>query len=234
MAAKPRKVSAKNKKAVSGTRALTGERTLHMAIPEYIGTVAGGVWPGYKGWNADYLGGGGSNKLCVYETYFDLSGYQMDDLTLIPMGGLVQAPGLTNGSITADGPIQILDVISQQRLNADEVFTAMNLNNVPGMMAAPGDFQRIAFGQYRGMLGQATFTNPTGQKIYSTIHSDTFGSGEPVGAQKLWIYRFIITPTASNADTLIIPASRFILSAMIVRQKSKEYLTTLARSYSST
>lgn len=222
-------------KKESGTRALTGERTLHMAIPEYTATTnASDLWPSYKGWNGTYLEAGGTNQLIMYETYFDLSGYAMDDLTLIPMGGLVQAPGMTKAALTADGPIQVLDIISQQRLDGDEVFTSVQNNNVPGMMMGPGDYQRIAFGQFRGMLGQATFTNPTGEKVYSTVHLDSFGSGEAVGVQKLWVYRFFITPGARVGNTITIPASRFILNAIIIKQEDKPYLTTLARSYSST
>lgn len=229
-----KKKSTKNKKQVS-TRAMQGERTLEKTIPSYSGTADGDdLWPSSNGWNGTYLAIGGTNQLVMYETYFDLSGYMLDDLTLIPISGMVQAPGLTIASITNEGTVEVLDIISQQRLDGDEVYAAMLAFNVPGMPAAPGDYQRLTFGQYKGLLGQASFTNPTGQKIYSPVHVDTFGSGEPVAAQKLWIYRFFITPRASSGDLLVIPASRFILNAMIIKQSDKEYFTSLARSYSST
>ena len=67
------------------TRALTGDRLLHLNVPSTVATFTGSnVWAATNGW--DTL----DNDLVYYENYFDLSGYELDDLTLVPTSMMVQ------------------------------------------------------------------------------------------------------------------------------------------------
>ena len=70
--------------------AMEGPRTLHTMIPSYTGTFNNGT----RNWEVDIDSATGQmsfgwqvggNNTIVYETYFDLDGYSMDDLTFFPL-----------------------------------------------------------------------------------------------------------------------------------------------------
>ena len=117
------------------TRALTGPRQLTKMIPEYTGEMGAAEFPGFKGWIAS-----DASTLVYYETYFDLSGYALDDLTAIPIAAMLQDPGIYACTDTKV-PLQVLDVLSQERLDPGNVFTDLVVNNnVPGMLHSPNNF----------------------------------------------------------------------------------------------
>ena len=64
-------------KEKESTRALTGARLMSQPVPSCISAFTGGVFPGSNGW-VSTAGG------LYYENYFDLSAYELDDLTVIP------------------------------------------------------------------------------------------------------------------------------------------------------
>ena len=64
--------------AKDSTRALTGTRLLHEDVPSTVCTEAGGQYVATNGWQNL------NNDVLYYESYFDLSAYELDDLTLIP------------------------------------------------------------------------------------------------------------------------------------------------------
>jgi hypothetical protein len=206
------------------TGALEGERTLSMMFPEYFGAFTT-VWSEYKTWQASNA----FPNVIWNETYFDLSGYELDDLTLFPLGASLQDPGLYQAS-NADVPMQVLDIISQDRLDMGELFADMALNNAPGMMESNEDWVQIVWGQYRTMLGQATYqSNAT---IFLPANGSLFGSGSPTTVAKLWCYRVVIREGASTeGNDMQIPASRIVLSAIIAREDDKEFMMRQKRSY---
>ena len=207
------------------SRALTGFRELTQLIPEYIGDMASNVFAGYKGWVPS-----ATNAIVMYETYFDLSGYQLDDLTAMPIAATLQDPGMYTCS-TDTVPLHVLDILSQERLDRNELWDLILLNNVPGMGASDNNYEQITFGNYRLMLNQGTFTDPTGLNLYLPTSQTQFGSGDAVAVDKLWAYRFVIAPGAADGISLRIPASRFLLQMNIVKESDRVYLQRLKRSY---
>jgi hypothetical protein len=209
--------------------ALEGERTLTQMFPEYYGAFTT-QWVDYKTWQ----GSPTLTNVIWNETYLDLSGYELDDLTLFPMGVSLQDPGLYSGS-TAGGealipPMQVLDIISQDRLDPGNIFNNMALNNAPGMMETTEDWVQIIWGQYRTFLPQASYQgNAT---LYLPASGALFGSGNPTTVAKLWCYRFVILNGASTeGDVLKVPASRVILNAIVAEEDSKVFLMRQKRSY---
>lgn len=211
--------------------ALTGERTLSVMIPAYTGDRA--VYSTAKGWNPvnGWFTGTTARglRLIAYETYFDLQGYELDDLTLMPLGALLQDPGSYQSNDTNTPIMEILDIISQERLSVDEVAENIVEQNMPGMLNTQNNFTQITFGRYRLMLNQAEY-NETGTKTWLVGRTQDFGSGEPVTVQKLWVYRFIRFLVNDGKDANI-PASRFILSGATIKEKDLVYLQRLKRSY---
>ena len=92
----------------------------------------------------------------------------------------------------------VLDILSQERLTAADVYEDLvTNNNVPGMMTSSNNFEQITFGNYRLYMEQLSFTNPSGAAtlVYLQADSMQFGSGDAVTVEKLWCYRFIMSPS---------------------------------------
>lgn len=208
------------------TRALTGPRSLTQMVPEYAGVFAGGEFKGYKGWL-----GSSSDPLLYYETYFDLTGYKLDDLTAMPIAAMVQDPGIYGTNATGV-PLHVVDILSQERLDIGEVYNELvNRNNAPGMLDTVNNFEQITFGNHRLFLAQTIFTNPTGVNLYLPASEMQFGSGDPVTVQKLWAYRIVAAPGGTTGNAITIPASRFLLNIVVKKEADRVYLQRLKRSY---
>jgi len=207
------------------TRALTGPRSLTQMVPELISVFGGGAFAGYKGWK-----GGTVNPLVYYETYFDLTGYTLDDLTSLPIAAMVQDPGQYSTNATGL-PMHVIDILSQERLDIPAVYDDLIANNLPGMMTSKNNFEQITFGNHRLFLAQTVFTNPTGVNLYLPASEMQFGSGDPVTVQKLWVYRILAAPGATAGNMLVVPASRFLLNVVVKKETDRVYLQRLKRSY---
>jgi hypothetical protein len=60
----------------------------------------------------------------------------------------------------------------------------------------------------------------------------SLGSAEPTAVQKLWVYRVLIpTATDLSTSTWVVPATRFVLGAEIVKEDDLPYMMRLKRSY---
>ena len=205
------------------TDALEGERTLTMPIGS-LDSVRGAVsWSGGNGWTRAT-----GTDILYNETYFDLSAYTRDALTIFPIAASLQDPGryLSNNP---NVPMQVMDIISQVQLDPSEVNTWILANNVPGMLGTDVDFTQIIWGQYRTFLGQATFQGAGTE--FLAANAASFGSGSPSTAERLWIYRFVVVPGSEDTNTLSIPASRVILSALVGEEKELAFLMRQKRSY---
>tara|TARA_Y100001938_G_scaffold6537_1_gene8080 strand:+ start:111 stop:773 length:663 start_codon:yes stop_codon:yes gene_type:complete len=209
--------------------ALTGSRVLSKLIPEYgspfIDTTDG--WTPYKGWKTGTTARG--LRCIMYETYFDLQGYQLDDLTLYPAMALLQDPGAYTSNDTNTPIMEVLDIISQDRLDIDTLAELIVQQNVPGMALSQNEWTNITFGQYRLMMNSAEF-NEVGTQTWLTAKRNDFGSGMPVTVTKLWCYRFVRF-LVNDGKLMSVPASRFILAANIEKDSELVYLQRLRRNY---
>jgi hypothetical protein len=208
---------------------LEGARSWNMMAPSYQNTKAAANWNSDNGWEFN-----GANSL-YYETYIDLSGFEMEDLTILPMETAIQDPGLYSGGRLTT-PLWVMDVVSQTRLGAETLTNMLDItnndyNNSPGMMGQPQDFNQITMGQLR-IMGNTTQVATTGQLLPPWISQSlsTFGSGAPVTVQKLWVYRFVLLEAAENSP-LNIPASRILLRGMVTKESDLVYIQRLRRAY---
>jgi hypothetical protein len=151
------------------------------------------------------------------------------------VSSLLQDPGRYISSNNAV-PLQVLDIISQVRLSMTDVYswvypdpTVQGSNAMPGMLGTDVDWTQIIWGQYRTFLPQNSFTGFGTEMLVAS--GGMFGSGSPSTAQKLYCYRFVLLPGSQNADTLQLPASRFVLNAVIAPEDDKAFLMRQKRSY---
>jgi len=208
---------------------LEGSRSWNMMCPSYQNLKGAAAWNEGSGWKAN-----GANSL-VYETYIDLSGYEMEDLTVLPIETAVQDPGLYSGGRLTTA-LWVMDVVTQERLSEATITNMLDptnndYNNAPGMMGQSQEFQQITMGQLR-IMGPTTQVTTTGQLLPPWISQSlsTFGSGAPITVQKLWVYRFVFFE-ASEDDPLNIPASRILLRGMVTKESDLVYIQRLRRSY---
>lgn len=213
-------------KEKTSTRALTGSRIMHKPIPSCIATFTGSnVWAATNGWETV------SNKGLFYETYFDLSGYELDDLTLIPVATLLQdGMPYTTTSVDPVTQLAVFDVISQERLSPEEVIDAYGATaEYPGSPGSTEDWTQILMCNFRLMSPQTDFAVST---LLLPATGGSFGSAEPTAVQKLWLYR-IVRPAALDlsATTWSIPPTNFVLNAEIIEEPTLDYMMRLKRSY---
>jgi hypothetical protein len=208
----------------TSTRALEGPRRLTKEIPSFQGVYdVTNVFPSMNGWYND-----GLTNLIAYETYFDLSGYELDDMTFVPTGVLLQDPGrYIADNATLD--YEVLDIVSQEKLSLTNINAQLTLGNVPGMAGTTQDFTQIVAGNYRLMTQQTT---TVAADLLLTINGGSFGSGEPTAAAKLWVYRIIrVNGLKIPGNTLNIPGSRFVMNGTVIKEEELPYMMRLKRSY---
>ena len=194
-----------------------------MPVPAVTAVRAAAGYTSVNGWT-----GTGSADILMFEAYFDTSGYTSDDLTLFPMGAALQDPGRYL-STSSGGVLQVLDLITQTRLSQVDVESWLTAGAVPGMIGTDVDFTQVIWGQYRTFLGQATFQGATQE--YLPANGSPFGSGSPSTAQKLYCYRFVYAPGSQDTEVVTLPASRFILQAVIGAEDETAFLMRQKRSY---
>jgi hypothetical protein len=201
---------------------LEGERQLTQLIPPYVGTQGATVWPEVNGWTT-------YGDTLSYETYFDMNGFTREHMTCFPTGATIQDPGRYTMSNPAVA-LEVVDIISTIRLAPASISTWIQTNNaLPAMSPTNVDWSQITWGQYRIMLGQATYQGHG--TLFLTASGGLFGSGEPNTAERMWVYRFVQMTGANEDDSVTIPASRIILNAVMAIEGDKEFLMRQKRSY---
>ena len=211
------------------TRALTGNRILSKQISNYNGLSNVGDFPGDKMWQPIVPGAG----VGIYaETYFDLSGYELDDLTLVPkliqlQDGMPYLSGGGAGGLTA---LDVFDVVSQERLNPTAFSAYAAYGDYPSSPGSTDDWSQILFCNTRFMVPSAEFSFAD---LLVPATRGSFGSSEPTAVQKLWLYRIVIFRGVNSEapQTLFVPATRFVLGAEIIDEPELEYMMRLKRSY---
>lgn len=206
-------------KESKSTRALTGERILSKTISNYsaINDPATGL-PGYLDWQVD------SGTLYV-ETYWDLSGYELDDLTLIPRYIRLQDGMPYFSEATA---LDVFDVVSQEKLDIPDFALYALAGDFPGSKGSTEDWSQILFCNTRFFTPQNDFTFNT---LQLPATAGSFGSLEPTAVQKLWIYRIVVPRSLPEGSVLNIPASRFVMGAEIIKEDDLDYMMRLKRSF---
>lgn len=208
------------------SRALEGVRTMHKNIPNYLDTWAEEqvTFTEANGWRNISAGGNG----VYYETYFDLSGYTLDDLTVFPamitlQDGMPYYWGQGQGSLT------VYDIVCDERITnwADWIFYPA-FGKFPGSADTTEDFQQVLMCNVRKMFNQTNFTGTT---FCATATAGSYGSNSPTTVEKLWLYRIVLCSSPQAGDQLIIPNTRFVMTATVAKEDDLPYLMRLKRSF---
>jgi hypothetical protein len=218
-------------------RALMGPRILTKEVP---GATFG--WDGAENkfvanvnapttWQGHALG-------IYWEGYFDLSGYNLDDLTLVPTLMELQDSGIYQTTFFPPGPtgtrdegLFIVDVMSQERLDIDDTMLEILLGAYPGTGGSDTNFEQIPMCNVRFTRIRTTYGS---NELQSVVCGGSYGSGEPTAGQKLYVYRFIVVSTLTpftGPEGIIAYPTRFILGANIIKESELSHMMRLKRSY---
>ena len=160
-----------------------------------------------------------------------MSAYELDDLTLVPTAISLQ-DGLPYTTTSQDPTTQlpIFDIVSQERLSMDEIYSIYTAGyNYPSSPASKQDWSQIQMCNFRLLTPQTDFSITN---LLLPATGGSLGSAEPTAVQKLWVYRVLIpTATDLSGSTWVVPATRFVLGAEIVQEEDLPYMMRLKRSY---
>ena len=209
---------------------MTEERTLTAMHPALTATFDGltGAWADTNGWTEL------SQTVLAHETSIDLSGYSRESLTFFPDAVGLQDPGVhtflagVGATYTA---VQILDIITSAPMDLLEIADAQSTFNIgPGMIGSSRDAERILMGRFRFFTPNTFLTYPNYVQLE---RSQTFGSGDPTAADRLFCYRVVtlITDDLSPGSVIVVPAARQIIRGKMGEESERVYLQRLKRSY---
>lgn len=211
-------------------RALTGGRQWTKDIPNSEATfdAIAGTWSATNGWETQ------GTEALYYETYWDMSAYTLDDLTFFPISAVLQ-DGMPYSMIfttTTDQALSVIDIVSQERLDIAQVVADYGNGvtlNLPGQPLSTENFEQIIMENFRLMLPQVDFTSAT---LVLPATTGSYGSLQPTACEKLWIYRIILIAGAlETGNTVLVPATRFVMSGTVVKEPELDYMMRLKRSF---
>jgi len=184
---------------------------------------------GETGWTSPT----GANYVLFHETQIDLSGYNLQRMTVFPQAVGIQDPGVYTFTPAAGDPsngLMVIDVITSVPLDILQVANDSTLGVLPGMIGSGYDYSQIVFGMARFFASTTTVPFPNYQQLQ---RSQRFGSGEPNASDKLYCYRIIRMFGAAfdPASEIKIPAARQIIAANIDEEPELVYMQRLKRSY---
>jgi|TARA_R110002096_G_scaffold202866_1_gene387629 hypothetical protein len=223
---------------------ITGIRTIteqfEMAYMVWVQGVGPGsssyFHPGYStdGWRSEQWQRVNNKAMFYNESYIDLSGYELEDLTVAPISVLVQDPGIYMSTTSTD-VFAMYDIVSMERLSNDDlgsIKTGMTTiqQNAPGMPLGPLDRAQVIYGKFRLFAKNSSITGLS--SLMLNARTSRFGSGNATAVSKLWCYRIVVfVETPADGETVTIPASTFVLNVDVVKETELPYMMRLKRSY---
>lgn len=208
----------------------SNDRTLSAMHPALTGQYDDGLgtWTNLNGWQE------ASPTVLFHETQIDLSGYARESLTYFPEAVGIQDPGIY---VFAGGPgatysaVEVLDIITSVPMNILEISEAQTtFFTGPGMLGSSREAETILMGQYRFFTPNTFLTYPN---YIQLERLQSFGSGDPTAADKLYCYRIVtmIVDDLGVGSLIGVPASRQILNGYMDEETELIYMQRLKRSY---
>lgn len=172
----------------------------------------------------------------IQHATIDLSGWQRmgDDISFFPEGFSIQAPGKFFNNSSVNQWFDTLDIISTTKFTDQQLVDALSFNTAPGLPNARGDWDRVIYGLQRLMSGvTAGAGSPALANTMYVQDASLFGSGEPVAANILYLYRVIQPNPSDDGAVIVAPACRFITEGIFAEEKPLVHLDRMYRSYNS-
>jgi len=208
-------------------------RNLLKIIPSLGTTLSGTTWGDSEYKQIDV---GLPNFPCfVWNGYWDMSGFTVQDKTWISLGAGIQDPGLYTLTPLAPAPVASdlgmvsLELMTTTPLDLQIVADDLASNRMPSFLSTTANWEQVIFAQWRGWTATNTTSFPD---LLTPFSGQEFGSGEPSAAEKIYLYRFLLpTGTPNPTATFRVPGLRFRLGGVPVAEPDLEWIYRLRRSY---
>jgi len=172
----------------------------------------------------------------VHESYFDLSGYLIQDETFFPSNVMVQGLDDVRFTITQTNIHMVWDIISQERLTDDQLALCASADSYPGSSVSaflnPGgetDLRDIVYGRVRRWTVQG---NLAGSGACIPFAENFFGLNDGTAASKLWCYRIIANLNDMSTGFVFTTSPvTYVVAGAVAAEPDLEYIMRLKRSY---
>jgi len=215
---------------------MTGPRTLHRTI----GTTHISLGEATPVALATLTGAGQYTKLAigdveaaVHRSYFDLSGYQMDDLTTFIAGVRIMEGTVPTGD---SQHTTFHDLVTTEFVTDDEIVNLLTTapsdefySNQFGFSTSTLDLDQVIYGQFRTYLTNATIVGVPSITLPYLAGIREFGTGTATAAEKLYITRIVTNHVQSTSVSS--PPVAYVIQAIIGKEGESEYFMRLKRSY---
>lgn len=174
---------------------------------------------------------GGLNKLSdtvyAYQSYYDLAGYTLDDLTCFFAGVDIQEAFTPNG----DNPCYIVDMITTHQLTSAEIIAAhfdAATGDLPGFNLSTFDMNRVIYGRTRTYDTSANWV----PAIVSEYGRTQWGTCTAATSEKVYLTRIIYTDLGlTPAAVMNIPPCNYVTSVVVGREADLTFMMRQRRSY---
>jgi len=165
-------------------------------------------------------------NVIVQRAYFDLSGYQLENLTAFFQGVQMQEGGFLSG----DDDFSMLSEFVTTEYISDAEIAAVAPTFNDGM---PIGFGNSTFNQEQIVYARSRLfvIQGAGIIIPSTLALTTWGTCAAATADKLHITRIFRTGQASGASTITLPDVNVVVATIVAKEKELPFLMRQKRSY---
>jgi len=176
-------------------------------------------------------GTGGLDKLSdtvfCYRSYYDLSGYTLDDLTCFFAGVDIQEDFTPNG----DNPCYIVDLITTHQLSSTEIIAAhfdAATGELPGFNLSTFDMKQVIYGRTRTFDTSTSWAPAVVQEYGRT----QWGTCTASTSEKIYLTRIIYMDIGLGPGLIMnIPSCNYVTSVVVGREKELSFLMRQRRSY---
>jgi hypothetical protein len=181
---------------------------------------------GAEGWKGIYNSQGTGFHIIYNIQTIDLSGYNLQDLTLFPQGILMQDLQTMPQGITSPNPLTRATIVSTtpiEESDLNQIDSGTNQWHLPGSNHSTHSLQNILQGriQYYVLNQQSSGLMQTSESMW--------GSGDSTAADKLWLCDAFMIPDTENAMGAA-PDQAFVIPSIITEEPELEYMMRLSRS----
>lgn len=219
---------------------IKGSKVLRKLIPgAFLGRIGDSpqVWvAGYgQGWNIVENDGGA--LFAIYRGYFDISGWNSEQLTAFITGVSYQESDswrMPNATIGTYPTLQTWDIISKSNL-PDEIVNNrhflvpadLGVYSPPGMMRSNYNLEEIFDGRYRAFANDSS----TAQETRKITHT-SWGTGDATAGYKIHITRIIrLSSVQAVNGGIYVPPMAIVIPVVIAEEKDLVYMERLRRTF---
>jgi len=168
-----------------------------------------------------------SNNVFSQQSYYDLSGYTLDDLTAFFAGVTIQEEFTPHGTMTGF----LVDLVTTHPLSSADIINAhftIGTVDLPGFNLSTFDMNQVIYARTRTFNTSLMFA---GNQI-SEYGRTQWGTCSAATSEKIYLTRIIYTGTPMVPDaTLTIPPSNYVTSIIVGREPDLTFLMRQRRSY---